>query len=193
MITEEKINSNFTLYQKRLAKDYSVDIEKLDKELPQLKDASFGISVDNGCAYPGSLIDKSIKLTSIAVKINANVLGDDEVDKNSLIKVCMLQHISKAKTLVPNDNEWEINKRGYAYKYNEENTVIKTGALSSYIAMRCGVEFTDEELEAMTIIDRDVDDRQANYYASKLAVVVRTANEILSVLSKEEAKKGGKK
>lgn len=193
MITEEKINSNFTLYQKRLAKDYSVDIEKLDKELPQLKDASFGISVDNGCAYPGSLIDKSIKLTSIAVKINANVLGDDEVDKNSLVKVCMLQHISKAKTLVPNDNEWEINKRGYAYKYNEENTVIKTGALSSYIAMRCGVEFTDEELEAMTIIDRDVDDRQANYYASKLAVVVRTANEILSVLSKEEAKKGGKK
>ena len=193
MITEEKINSNFTLYQKRLAKDYSVDIEKLDKELPQLKDASFGISVDNGCAYPGSLIDKSIKLTSIAVKINANVLGDDEVDKNSLVKVCMLQHISKAKTLIPNDNEWEINKRGYAYKYNEENTVIKTGALSSYIAMRCGVEFTDEELEAMTIIDRDVDDRQANYYASKLAVVVRTANEILSVLSKEEAKKGGKK
>lgn len=193
MITEEKINSNFTLYQKRLAKDYSVDIEKLDKELPQLKDASFGISVDNGCAYPGSLIDKSIKLTSIAVKINANVLGDNEVDKDSLVKVCMLQHISKAKTLVPNDNEWEINKRGYAYKYNEENTVIKTGALSSYIAMRCGVEFTDEELEAMTIIDRDVDDRQANYYASKLAVVVRTANEILSVLSKEEAKKGGKK
>ena len=193
MITEEKINSNFTLYQKRLAKDYSVDIEKLDKELPQLKDASFGISVDNGCAYAGSLIDKSIKLTSIAVKINANVLGDDEVDKNSLVKVCMLQHISKAKTLVQNDNEWEINKRGYAYKYNEDNTVIKTGALSSYIAMRCGVEFTDEELEAMTIIDRDVDDRQANYYASKLAVVVRTANEILSVLSKEEAKKGGKK
>ena len=193
MITEEKINSNFTLYQKRLAKDYSVDIEKLDKELPRLKDASFGISVDNGCAYPGSLIDKSIKLTSIAVKINANVLGDDEVDKGSLVKVCMLQHISKAKTLVPNDNEWEINKRGYAYKYNEENTVIKTGALSSYIAMRCGVEFTDEELEAMTIIDRDGDDRQANYYASKLAVVVRTANEILSVLSKEEAKKGGKK
>lgn len=193
MITEEKINSNFTLYQKRLAKDYSVDIEKLDKELPQLKDASFGISIDNGCAYPGSLIDKSIKLTSIAVKINANVLGDNEVDKDSLVKVCMLQHISKAKTLVPNDNEWEINKRGYAYKYNEENTVIKTGALSSYIAMRCGVEFTDEELEAMTIIDRDVDDRQANYYASKLAVVVRTANEILSVLSKEEAKKGGKK
>ena len=87
MITEEKINSNFTLYQKRLAKDYSVDIEKLDKELPQLKDASFGISVDNGCAYPGSLIDKSIKLTSIAVKINTNVLGDDEVDKNSLVKV----------------------------------------------------------------------------------------------------------
>lgn len=193
MITEEKINSNFTLYQKRLAKDYSVDIEKLDKELPQLKDASFGISVDNGCAYPGSLIDKSIKLTSIAVKINTSVLGVDEVDKNSLVKVCMLQHISKAKTLVPNDNEWEINKRGYAYKYNEENTVIKTGALSSYIAMRCGVEFTDEELEAMTIIDRDGDDRQANYYASKLAVVVRTANEILSVLSKEEAKKGGKK
>ena len=188
MITETKINSNFTLFEKRLQKDFSIDIEKLNKELPELKEASFGISAEGGCAYAGSLIDKSIKLTSLAVKLNETMLPETmQVDKASLVKVCMLQHISKAKSLVKNDNEWEVNKRGYIYKYNNDCTIIKTGALSSYIAMRCGAEFTDDELEAITIIDRDSDDKQANFYASKLAMIVRIANEMLLLISREEA------
>ena len=194
MITEAKINSNYTLFEKRLKKDFSIDVEKLNKELPSLKEASFGISVENGCAYPGSLIDKTIKLTSLAVKVNEELIPEEmRVPKESIIKVCMLQHISKARSLMKNDNEWEINKRGYLYKYNNECTIIKTGALSSYIAMRCGAEFTDDELEAITIIDRECDDKQANFYASKLAMVVRIANEMLLLLSKEEVKEAKKK
>lgn len=189
MITEAKINSNYTLFEKRLQKDFSVDIEKLNKELPSLKEASFGISADGGCAYPGSLIDKSIKLTSIALKVNEALLPENmQLDKSSIVKVCMLQHISKARTLLKNDNEWEVNKRGFLYKYNNDGTIIKTGALSSYIAMRCGVALSDDELEAITIIDREHDDKQANLYASKLSVVVRVANEMLWLQSKEEIK-----
>lgn len=192
MLKESKINSNFTLFEKRLKESFGIDVDKLNEELPQLKEASLAISKDSGCAYPGSLIDKTISLVVLAKKINSILPEEDKVNEESLIKVCMLQHLSKAKTIVPNDNQWEIDKRGFLYKFNEDNTVLKCGALSSYIALRCGAEFSDEELEAMTIIDRTSDDKQASLFASTLSVVVRQANELMYITAKERVRNESK-
>ena len=42
----------------------------------------------------------------------------------------------------------------------------------------CGINFSTEEAEAMTVNDRDLTDDQARYYSSVMATLVRQANEL---------------
>ena len=57
-------------------------------------------------------------LTPYAVKLNELLPEDMRVNKNTLVKVCLLHHIAKAVRLVPNDNQWEVEKRLLTYIIN---------------------------------------------------------------------------
>ncbi len=170
---------NYELYLKKL-NQIGIDTEKLADEIgDKLADATFSINSDN-LAYDGALINTVLyKLTPYAIKLNELYPAEIQVDKTSLVKVCLLHHIAKAIRLMPNDNEWEIKNRGLIYKYTPNQPSIRTGLHSLVIAQNCGIQFTAEEAEAMTVNDRDLTDDQARWHSSLMASIIRQANEMV--------------
>jgi len=172
--------ANYELYLKKLSQ-LGIDTSKLAEDFGEkLADATFSTTNENGLAYDGSLINVILyKLTPYAIKLNELFPKEIQVDKSSLVKVCLLHHIAKAIRLTKNDNEWEVEKRGIIYKYTQGQPSIRTGLHSLVIAQNCGISFTPEEAEAMTVNDRDLTDDQARWHSSIFASIVRQANEMV--------------
>ena len=179
MITEETKEKNLALFFKKLSQ-LGIETSQLEEKYGNaIKVATFTNSNEFGNAYEGSFLEIILKvLTPFAVRINEILPKENMVDKDTLVKICLLHQISKAVRLVPNDNAWEVEKRGLVYKYNTEIPSIRTGLHSLIICQRCGIEFTEEEAEVMTIIDRDLSDDQARWFASVMSTIVRQASEL---------------
>lgn len=179
MITEEIKKKNYFLYTEKLSK-LGVNVEKLCSKYGEaLMNGSFTNSNEFGNAYEGSLLEIVLKvLTPYAVRLNELLPEGQRVDKNSLVKVCLLHHIGKAIKLIKNDNDWEISKRNLVYKYNNELPSIRTGLLSLSMLQECGIELSFDEVEALTVNDRDLTDDQSRWYSSTMATIVRQANEL---------------
>ena len=178
-MTDEQREKNLEIYIKKL-NQVGVDTELLmEKYGEQLMNGTFTNSNEFGNAYNGSLIENILKvLTPYAVRLNELLPEPQRVDKDTLVKVCLLHHIAKAVRIIPNDNQWEIEKRGLLYKYNGDLPSIRTGLHSVSICFECGIPLTAEEIEVMTINDRDLSDYQARWHASVMATLVRQANEL---------------
>lgn len=178
-MTQEEREKNFELFIKKVGQ-CGVNADKLvEKYGDALRDASFTNMNDNGNAYPGSLINIVLKkLTPYAVRLNELLPDSQKADKTTLVKVCLLHHIGKAIKLIPNDNQWEVEKRLMVYKYNNELPSIRTGLMSLSMLNECGIYLTKEEIEALTINDRDLTDEQSRFFASAMASIVRMANEL---------------
>lgn len=186
-MTEEKKTKNLELFIKKLNQlgiETDVLIEKYGEKL---KNASFTNTNDYGNAYDGSLLEIVLKvLTPYAVKINELLNEGQSADKNTLVKVCLLHQIAKAVRLVPNDNQWEVEKRGMVYKYDPSLPSIRCGLHSVSMCFECGIPLSTEEIEVMTINDRDLSDDQARWHASVMATVVRQANELTYIQINEK-------
>lgn len=181
-------SKNFELFCKKL-NQLGIATDKLSESYGEvLTDATFAVSGD--LAYDGALIDTILyKLTPYAVKINDLFPEEVRVDKGSLVKVCLLHQIAKAIRLTKNDNEWEIKNRGLIYKYTPNQPSIRTGLHSLIMAQYCGVMFTAEEAEAMTVNDRDLSDDQARWHSSLMASIVRQASEMVYLETNNAVKK----
>jgi hypothetical protein len=179
MISKEIMEKNFSLYTKKLAQ-IGVNVDKLTELYgDKIMKASFTNSNEFDNAYEGSLLEIILKvLTPYAVKLNELLPEEQKVDKNTLVKLCLLHHIGKAIKLIPNDNQWEVEKRGLVYKYDESQPSIRTGLHSLIIAQQCGIIFTPEEAEVMTVNDRDLTDDQSRWHSSVMSTIVRQANEL---------------
>jgi len=181
-MNNEQMEKNLEIYIKKLNQvgvDTAFLIEKYGK---QLMEATFTNSNEFGNAYNGSFIEIVLKvLTPYAVRLNELLPEPQRVDKNTLVKICLLHQIAKAVRIIPNDNQWEIEKRGLLYKYNSDLPSIRTGLHSVSMCFECGIPLTTEEIEVMTINDRDLSDEQARWHASVMATLVRQANELTYV------------
>ena len=145
----------------------------------KLLSASFVNTNEFGNAYDGSFLEIILRvLTPYAINLN-NLLPEGlRVDPSSLVKVCLLHQIAKSIMMVKNTNEWEINKLNKVYTYAPDLPALKTGLLSMHMATECGVSFTIDEVEAMTINDRVSTDTQAKFFSNRIANIVRMANEM---------------
>lgn len=178
-MTDELKQKNLDIFDKKL-RQLGIDTNALfSKYTYKLLDGTFTNSNEFGNAYSGSLIEIVLKvLTPYAVKLNELLPEEQRVDKNTLVKVCLLHHIAKAVRIIPNDNQWEIEKRGLLYKYDDTLPSIRTGLHSVSMCLECGIPLTAEEIEAMTVNDRDLTDDQARWHSSVMATLVRQANEL---------------
>ena len=178
MITEEIKEKNLSIFLKKL-EEIGINIEIHQKIKDLIKNATFSITNESGLAYEGSLLNVVLRiLTPFAIKINETLPENIRIEKNSLIKVCLLSHISKCEMFEPNDNEWEKEKRGMLFKYAKSNVALKMGMKSLIFAQDLGVKFTPEEIEALTIMDRRSDDEQSNFYSNPISIVLKQANEL---------------
>lgn len=179
MITAETKEKNYRLFLKKL-QSIGLPVDNINANYGNaIMNASFTITNEKGNAYDGSLLEIILKtLTPYALKLNDLLPQALQVERDSLIKVSLLHHLSKALTIIPNDNQWEIEKRGMLYKYNNDLPSLRTGMYSAFISQKCGIEFTIEEMEAMIINDRIATDEQARWHSSAFATIIHQANEL---------------
>lgn len=157
----------------------------------QLKIAAGALSIDTGLAYPGALLVHINLFTNIAERLARMVCGTfPNITKEQLIKICCLQHLSKIEMYEPNDNQWEIEKRGLIYKFAETEGCLKFGERSALNALNVGVKLTPTEFEAMCSLDKDGEDAKSRkYIVGILATIIRQANELAYAIERERFNK----
>lgn len=157
----------------------------------QLKDAAGALSIDTGLAYPGALISHINLFTSIAERIAKMVCGTfPNVTKEQLLKVCLIQHLSKIEMYEKNDNQWEIEKRGFVYKFADLEGCLKFGERSALNAMNRGINLSPVEFEAICSLDKDGEDaKNRKYVVDILTTIVRQANELAYAIERERFNK----
>lgn len=189
MITNKEMESNFDKWIKRLQTYNCYSEELINTYGDLLKKASYGMNEDSGSAYDGSLLDIVLnKLCLYSFNINNTLSESMKVNKESLLKVLLLQHISKCEMFVEQTVDWQ-RKRGVLYEFNPEiKGQLKTGERSAYICMKYGINLTEEEYEAIRIIDKDNDDK-SQYYTSPLATIVKMTNLLVNADLRESYKK----
>ena len=189
-LTEEKRNLNFVLWTKKL-KDYNCYSESLINELGEkLKNASFNMNEANGGCYEGSLIEVILNnLCTLGYHINELAFGLNSKGKRNhpflnvntemIMRVLLLQHISKAEYFIPQTEAWKKNK-GQLFDFNGElETQLKMGERSAFLCMKHGIQLSEIEFEAMTIVDKD--DKCFNSHQNQLVVLVKTINQLVAV------------
>lgn len=187
-IANKEIEANFDKWVKRL-QTYGCYSEEMINEYGELiKKATYGMNEDSGSAYNGSLLDIVLnKLCLYSFNINNTLSDTMKVNKDSLLKVLLLQHISKCEMFVPQTVEW-LRKKGTLYEFNQDiKGQLKTGERSAYMCMKYGIPLTEEEYEAIRVIDKDNDDK-SQYYASPLATIVRMTNMLVNADLRENYK-----
>lgn len=182
-LKEEFIVKNYAQFKRALSEYVGEEFtDKIIKEMGGenvVVYSTFLDKADTNLAYQGALVHNILRITAYATKIN-NILPEEQrVDKNSLVKVCILSHIARAVMFEENDNSWEINNRGMIYKYRETEGALRVGERSILMAMNCGVKFTPTEFEAMRIMDQKPDDIMSKMFSTTLSMVVRQANEMV--------------
>lgn len=190
MINEEKINLNYTRWVTRLKK-YNCYSDLMINELGEkIKNASFALIENSGAAYQGSMLNVVINnLCLIAHHLNENAFGEDSKQKKlhpylqannyMLMRVLLLQHIAKAEMFVIQENQWK-QKNGYIYDFNPDlDTCMKCGERSIYLCMKYGIQLSEEEYEAMRIIDKE--EMSVTQYISPLCQIVKMANQLVSI------------
>lgn len=189
-MTEDKKNLNFSMWVKKL-KDYDCFSESLIDELgDKLTNAPFSTNEKSGGAYDGGLIDIILSsLCTIGYHINENCFGLNQkgrlnhqflsVNSNMLMRVLLLQHISKAQMFVEQSESWKKNK-GFLYDFDKnDNSQLKLGERSAFLCMKHGIKLSQEEFEAMVSIDNE--DKNTNPYMNPLVLVVRIVNQLTTV------------
>jgi hypothetical protein len=188
MLTEEKLNKNYLLYIDFLKKYDCYSQSMFDEIGEDIKVASFSMNESSGSSYQGSMIDVVLRtLCVIGKHINDGAFGGEEkdkhpllkVDNNSLMRVLLLQHISKCQIFKPSTETWKINK-GMFYEFNDKlSTSLKLGERSIYLCMKYGITLNEEEYEAIRILDKDEDKNSS--YITPLSALVKMANHLTSI------------
>ena len=157
----------------------------------QLRNAAGALSIDTGLAYPGALIVHINLFTSIALRLAKMVAGTfPGLSPEMITKVCLVQHLSKIEMYEPNDNQWEIDKRGFAYKFAELDGCLKFGERSALNALNLGVKLSPIEFEAICSLDKEGEEvRNRKYVVDILTTIVRQANELAYAIERERLNK----
>ena len=190
-LTEEEFNKQWVTFWGNmtlcgLSGHYDEDTLK-----EKLKNAPGALSTDTGLAYPGALLVHINLITGIAARLAKMVAGTfPNINDQNLTKICLIQHLSKFEMYEPNDNQWEIEKRGMAYKFAETEGCLKFGERSALNALNAGIKLTPTEFEAICALDKDGEEaKNRKYIVSITTTIIRQANELAYAIERERFNK----
>ena len=90
----------------------------------------------------------------------------------------------------PNDNQWEIDKRGMLYKFAELDGCLKFGERSALMALNMGIKLSPIEFEAICSLDKEGEEaKNRKYVVNILSTIVKQANELAYAIEKERFNK----
>lgn len=187
-LSEEQKNSAWVQFYsvfEQLGLHQYYDVELLKEELLS---APCAVNEEMGTAYKGALVMHINMTMALVQRIAKMISGTFQIDEESLLKVCILMHLSKRHMYVENDNEWEIKNRGLNFKFKKDiEGCIKGGERSALEALNNGVKLTPIEFEAIKALDDT--ENTSTVYKSIITVIVKQANELGYSIEKEKYNK----
>lgn len=190
-LTEENFNKEWATFWNNMQIAGISDNFNEDDLKSKLSEAAGALSIETGLAYPGALLVHINLFTNIAERLAKMVAGTfPGITKEQLVKVCCIQHLSKIEMYEKNDNQWEIEKRGFIYKFSETEGCLKFGERSALTALNAGIKLTPIEFEAICSLDKDGEDaKNRKYIVNILSTIVRQANELAYAIERERLNK----
>lgn len=144
---------------------------------------------DMNNAFPGGLLDHTIKVAKYAVYLNKSLPESMREDLESVLKVSFLSEIGKTFLFNPCTSDWHIKNQGKYFEFNEELVSMKVGERSCFYALSNGVKLNDSEYQAILNHDKSEDDKQARWYSTKLGQLLKQATD-LAILEEKEMSNG---
>lgn len=192
MLQQELILQNFEKFTNVL-NEIGVDTESLYTVLnADLIKAPANISNKHYGAFEGGLIDFSMKTTNYAIKANNAFPESMRVNKQSLMKVCMLHMISLSRSLKFNESAWHRTNLGKIYEFRDDLVAMSVGERSIKIITDSGNKLTDEEYQAILNFNKENDD-QSRYFTDRLGVLLKIGIQLAIEEGKELLKTGSDK
>lgn len=180
-MAQEILVNNYKQYYEKL-KTYFGE-ESADKLIDlaggvdRVMNAPFAHMQDSGLAKPGALITATFDIVKLALKLASLLPENKTLPKDSIVKVGLLQNLSKSLLFVDSESWQKKNGQLYAFEKNLPGA-LRTGERSICIATQAGIPFSPEEFEAMRVMDKDSSaDNFTRFFSSPLAVIIRQANE----------------
>lgn len=176
-----ELRENFEI-EKSLVYEYLTDKAGMESEIAnkvieKIGTAPGGMNESSGVAYPGGLIHYILKTLKHAENEARMYTKGGSDTLKSILKVCVLMHLSKPDMYEENPDEWEVKKRGMVYRFVECDNRLKFGQRSYMECVKLGIELTPVEVEAMYVMDRKSDPTNNDVYDSFVSMIVRHANE----------------
>jgi hypothetical protein len=173
MLDKEKVTKNFTRLVK-IGKENGFITDELIEAIGEdwIKAPASGSSDFAGC-YEGGLVNMALRIAKYAIHMNELLPEDKQLDKTSILKVCLLHSIGKTKLFTPQDSQWH-KERGMLYKFNDDLVSYTVGERSLVYATSNGVKFTEEEAQAILFYGKG-DDSQVKGYSTSLTKLLRGA------------------
>jgi len=149
---------------------------------------------DYHAAFPGGLLDHSLRVLSNAMKL-MKAFGW-EVPKDSLIIGCLFHDIGKVGLAnddgsitdyyVPQDSDWHREKLGEFYKHNKDMQYMSTPQRSVHMCQAFGLKLKTDEYLSILLNDGFVLDENKPYClkTSPLVFAVMTADYISTMQEK---------
>lgn len=185
-MTQEKVLKNTKKYFET-AEKYGFMTDDLIKFLGQdFTSAPASTATNFHNAFEGGLIAHLLLTTKYAISINGILPEILQVELPSLIKVCFLHQIGKAKLYKVNNSKWH-NDRGIKYEFNEELSSMRVGERSAIYALSNGISLTEDEFQAIINHDKDDSDKQAKWHSSTIGIILKQANELAILEEKTSA------
>ena len=172
--------------------DYAEVGKKLEDivDINELMITPASVSADSGLAYEGALLFHTLMIWHFANKLSAVYNNISPVDNKSLAKVIVLHQLGKIGMFKPNTNEWQVKNQGKIYEFVDYGVCLKSGERSKRLCGNAGVNFTLEEYEAISILDKTPEEYEnMTKFRTHLSTIFKMSCDLANAIARERYKK----
>ena len=172
--------------------DYAEVGKKLEDivDIDELMITPASVSADSGLAYEGAILFHTLMIWHFANKLSAVYNNISPVDNKSLAKVVVLHQLGKIGMFTPNTNEWQVKNQGKIYEFVDYGVCLKSGERSKRLCGNAGVNFTLEEYEAISILDKTPEEYEnMTKFRTHLSTIFKMSCDLANAIAIERYKK----
>jgi len=191
MLQPEEIDANFQKVQglcSKLGDRANAALTMVDELGLRLALCPASGRKDYHCAYPGGLVEHSLRVLGNAMRLSKAF--DWEIPRDSLIIACLFHDLGKVgdneKDYYVDSEPWRKEKQGELYTYNKEIQHMDVPTRGIFLCQHFGLKLTLDETLAIKLNDGFVVEENKQYCLKTptLAFVVMTADYIATMQEK---------
>lgn len=165
MLEPEKIKENWDKFENlcnTVLKERSGMKEMLNDIGEELALCPASGRLEYHCAFPGGLVDHSLRVLNNAVKLTKEHGWQNDITKESLVISCLFHDLGKVghpseKGLIPyylkQDSDWHREKLGEIYKHNPKIPYMTVPQRGLYTMQYYGVKLHHDEYLSILLND----------------------------------------